>query len=160
MRCRKAQITAGCVIAILSAVFAIAIPLNAQIESKPIGREEAKKLKNPVPFTKTSITQGRTLFTHHCTGCHGSDGKALIDVIADATNLTEPKLWKSGISEGEIYRSIRDGAGLNMPPYKNQIRKDEELWHLVNFIRSLWPESQRPKLEEEKADATASKKNP
>jgi hypothetical protein len=37
-----------------------------------------------------------------------------------------------------------------MPPYKNQIRKTEDLWHLVNFIRSLWPEAQRPKLQEER----------
>ena len=121
-----------------------------QTEGKLLTQAEAKTLKSPVPFTKSSITRGRTLFMQYCTGCHGNDGKAKIDVIADATDLTEPKLWKSGTSEGEIFRSIRDGAGLNMPPYKNQIRKEEDLWHLVNFIRSLWNESLRPKLVEEK----------
>jgi mono/diheme cytochrome c family protein len=103
-----------------------------------------------VPYTKSSIARGRILFTNDCTGCHGNDGKAQVDVIADATDLTDPKLWKSGTTEGEIFRSIRDGAGISMPPYKNQIRKAEDLWHLVNFIRSLWPEAQRPKLQEEK----------
>jgi hypothetical protein len=34
-----------------------------------------------------------------------------------------------------------------MPPFKSQFQKEEDLWHLVNFIRSLWPESMRPKLQ-------------
>lgn len=114
--------------------------------------EEAKQLKNPVPFTKSSIDRGRTLFNNDCTACHGPDGKAQVDVVADATNLTDPSLWKSGVSEGEIFRSIRDGAGLTMPPYKSLIRKEEDMWHLVNFIRSLWPEAQRPKLQAEKTN--------
>lgn len=159
MGCRTVQSLALCLLLFAGAVLTIATSLKAQSESKPISRDEAKKLKNPVPFTKASLAQGRTLFTHHCTGCHGNDGKAMIDVIADATNLTEPKLWKSGTSDGEIFHSIRDGAGLNMPPYKNQIRKEEDLWHLVNFIRSLWPESQRPKLQDEKTEETSSKKS-
>ncbi|HEX4950617.1 MAG TPA: c-type cytochrome [Blastocatellia bacterium] len=117
---------------------------------KPLARDEAKLLKSPVPYTKASIARGRILYTNDCTGCHGNDGKAQVDVIADATDLTEPKLWKSGTTEGEVFRSIRDGAGISMPPYKNQIQKTEDLWHLVNYIRSLWPEDQRPKLQEEK----------
>lgn len=121
-----------------------------QSSEKKLTQAEAKNLKSPVPFTKSSIARGRTLFLNYCTGCHGNDGKAQIDVIADATDLTQPKLWKSGTREGEIYRSIRDGAGLNMPPYQNQIRKDEDFWHLVNFIRSLWSESLRPSLQEDK----------
>jgi hypothetical protein len=38
-----------------------------------------------------------------------------------------------------------------MPPFKSQIQKEEDIWHLVNFIRSLWPEPMRPKLVEGKA---------
>jgi cytochrome c len=123
-----------------------------QNESGKLTLEEAKKLKSVVPFTKTSIARGRTLFAHDCTGCHGADGKALVDVIADATDLTAPKLWRNGTSEGEIFRSIRDGAGLGMPPFSKQFHKEEDLWHLVNFIRSLWPEPMRPKLQEEKTN--------
>jgi mono/diheme cytochrome c family protein len=132
---------------------------SRQSETQPLTPAEVKNLKSPVPFSKASIAQGRTLFTQNCSECHGRDGKAMIDVIADATNLTEPKLWKNGTSEGEIFRSIRDGAGLNMPPYRNQIRKEEDLWHLVNFIRSLWPESLRPKLQTEATDKSLSSKS-
>jgi mono/diheme cytochrome c family protein len=35
-----------------------------------------------------------------------------------------------------------------MPPFKDKLQ-DEQIWHVVNFVRSLWPESRRPKLETE-----------
>lgn len=111
-------------------------------------RKEAKTLKSPVPFTKASITRGKVLYTRECTECHGADGKSLVDVIANATDLTDPKAWNSGTSEGEIYRSIRDGAGEAMPPFADKVNKEEDLWHMVNFLRSLWPDSARPKLQE------------
>ena len=72
---------------------------------------------------------------------------AIVDVIANATDLTNPKAWKSGTSEGEIFRSIRDGAGEAMPPFAEKVPKEEDLWHLVNYTRNLWPDSARPKLE-------------
>lgn len=136
---------------IVSVIFAWVISSpgreKSQHEGSRLSSEEARKLKSPVPFTKESIAQGRTLFARNCTACHGNDGKSQVDVVANATDLTDPKLWGSGTSEGEIFRSIRDGAGDSMPPFKPQMRKEEDMWHLVNFIRSLWPESMRPKLQ-------------
>jgi cbb3-type cytochrome c oxidase subunit III len=123
---------------------------GVQNETSRLTAEEAKKLKSPVPFSKESIARGRELFARNCTACHGNDGKSQVDVVANATDLTEPKMWRSGTAEGEIFRSIRDGAGDTMPSFKAQFRKEEDLWHLVNFIRSLWPEPMRPKLQSEK----------
>jgi mono/diheme cytochrome c family protein len=120
---------------------------EAQNQTGRLTSEEAKTLKSPVPFSKESIARGRAIFARNCTACHGNDGKSEVDVVANATDLTEPKLWRSGTAEGEIFRSIRDGAGDTMPPFKSQLQKEEDLWHLVNFIRSLWPESMRPKLQ-------------
>jgi len=121
-----------------------------QNETSRLTAEEARKLKSPVTFSKESIARGRELFSRNCTACHGNDAKSQVDVVANATDLTEPKMWRSGTAEGEIFRSIRDGAGDSMPSFKAQFRKEEDLWHLVNFIRSLWPESMRPKLQSEK----------
>jgi len=117
----------------------------------PLTREAARKLKSPVPFSKASITRGKILYTRACTECHGADGKSQVDVIANATDLTNPKAWRSGTSPGEIFRSIRDGAGEAMPPFAEKISKEDDLWHLVNYLRSLWPDSARPKLEESAA---------
>jgi mono/diheme cytochrome c family protein len=118
-----------------------------QDAAKPISPADAKKLKSPVAYSKKSIGEGRTLFARNCASCHGPDGKAQLDVVGDATDLTSPKLYKSGSSEGEIFHSIRDGAGETMPPFKTQFGSND-LWNLVNFIRSLWPEASRPPLQE------------
>ncbi len=112
-------------------------------------RDDAAKLKDPVAYTKKSIGQGQATFLQNCTSCHGEDGKAEGSLIASATDLTTPSLYKSGTSEGEIFRSIRDGAGDQMPAFKSQL-SENDIWNLVNFIRSLWPESQRPALQDSK----------
>jgi mono/diheme cytochrome c family protein len=145
---RKAASIMLCLVAVSAAIFVTRANTAAQGEKGKLSREEAMRLKSPVPYTKDSINKGRTLFIRDCAACHGADGKSEVDVVANATNLTEPELWRSGTSEGEIFRSIRDGAGDAMPPFKAQYQKDEEIWRLVNFIRSLWPEQQRPKLQE------------
>ncbi len=125
---------------------------EAPDEKAPAEKVDHAALKNPVPFTKRSISRGRMTFVRRCAECHGPDGKTMIEVIADATNLTAPKLWFNGTKEGEIYRSIWEGVGESMPSYKMQINKKEDVWHLVNFIQNLWPKSLRPELVEEARD--------
>ncbi len=140
-------------VAALSALLLAASPDN----SAKLTVAEARKLKNPIPYTLKSIGRGHVVFSRNCTGCHGADGKAALAAMAEATDLTSPKLYKHGTTEGEIFRSIRDGAGDQMPPFKSQIEKENDIWHLVNFIRSLWPAAERPPLQEDKTrsvDAT------
>lgn len=144
---------------ILLSVFGLLIsPMVAARASSDAPDDEAapstekvdfKSLKSPVPYTKKSIARGRMLYVRHCTECHGPDGKALMDVIADATDLTSPKMWLSGTTEGENFRSIRDGAGVSMPPFSFHIKREEDMWHLVNYVQSLWPKSDQPQLQEE-----------
>jgi Cytochrome C oxidase, cbb3-type, subunit III len=118
-------------------------PLN--MDTPALSPAEAKALRNPVSNTIKSIGRGRLLFaTSGCASCHGSDGKALIEVVANATDLTNPKVWKNGTDEGQIFRSIRDGAGVAMPAFKGQITQEQDIWNIVNFIHSLWPQDQRP----------------
>jgi mono/diheme cytochrome c family protein len=113
-----------------------------------LSRQEAQKLKSPVAYSKKSIDRGRVIFLQNCTSCHGENGKAEGSLIADATDLTTPSLYKSGTTEGEIFRSIRDGAGDQMPVFQSQLGSETDIWNLVNFIRSLWPESMRPTLQD------------
>jgi len=67
-------------------------------------------LESPVPYSKRSIARGRTLYLRLCPECHGMDGKAQMDVIADGTDLTDPR----------------------MPPYKFQVWNEQDIWHMVN----------------------------
>ena len=118
-------------------------------ETEPEEEIDYETLENPVPFTKASIGRGRVIFKRMCTECHGPDGKGQMDVIADASDLTSPKRYYNGTLVGEVYRSIREGAGTNMPAYLDQVPKEEDLWHLVNFVLSLWPDDMQPELVEE-----------
>jgi mono/diheme cytochrome c family protein len=131
-----------------SGIFLLAASLALTGQDGKLSANDAKNLKNPVPFTKKSISKGRDSFLRNCVGCHGDDGKALIDVVANATDLTDPKAFRDGTSEGEIFRSIRDGAGASMPSFKSEIGKDDDLWNLVNFIHSLWPPEAQPPLKD------------
>jgi mono/diheme cytochrome c family protein len=121
---------------------------SAALIAADLSQADAKRLTNPLPFTRRSIDQGYATFQQNCTGCHGKDGKADMAIVP-ATDLTAPKLYKNGTSEGEIFRSIRDGAGDQMPPFKYQGLTETEIWQLVNFIHSLWPESMRPPLQQD-----------
>ncbi len=101
---------------------------------------------NPVPYTDDSVASGAQLYLQYCTECHGKDGRALMDVISDATDLTDPEAYYNGSTEDDMFRSIHDGAGVGMPPWSHQIKDDRDMWHLVNFIRSLWTQEQRSAL--------------
>lgn len=153
---RLTSLAAACCI-VLTAVVGAQVISAEDDAAEP--NTDFKALKSPVAYTSESIKRGKTLYVRMCTECHGPDGKALMDVIADATDLTSPKLWLSGTTEGEIFRSILDGAGVSMPPYKTQIRREEDMWHLVNFVRSLWPESVRPQLQQ-KEDSSKTDTDP
>lgn len=134
-------------VAVLALAHACAAQEAAKSDSGRLTVEQAKKLKNPVPYTKKSIAQGRVTFQRYCTGCHGADGKATVDVMGNASDLTAPKTWKYGSTDGEIFRSIRDG-GDTMPAFKTQLHQESDIWDLVNYIHSLWPESMRPQLKD------------
>ena len=105
----------------------------------------------PLPYTHKSIARGKQFYLTSCVECHDQDGKGLNRRDFNSTapaDLTDPDRWLHGTSPEAIFSSIRDGTKQDMPPYKGKIQ-DEEIWHIVNFVRSLWPEANRPKLEEE-----------
>ena len=128
------------VLVLLAGASYVAASQQVAADAPPLSVDAAKALKSPVPSSSDSIARGKRLYqTHGCANCHGADGKALIEVVANATDLTDPAVWKNGTSEGLVFRSIRDGAGLAMPPFKTEVDSQDDLWHLVNFVRSLWP---------------------
>lgn len=90
-----------------------------------------------------SIKRGAGLFQLYCTECHGRDGRAQMDVISDATDLTDPEAYYSGSSPQEIFTSISNGAGVAMPAWGSVLDGDDKIQDLVHFIRSLWTEQQR-----------------
>jgi mono/diheme cytochrome c family protein len=94
--------------------------------------------RNPVPRTAESIARGRLLFQQQCAICHGERGAGDGPVAAslsskpeDLSKIARPPIFPDGIV---VYR-IANGKNL-MPAFKTTL-SEQQLWDLLNFIRSL-----------------------
>jgi hypothetical protein len=65
--------------------------------------------------------------------------KSLKPEATKPSDLSDAK-WDHGSTDGEIFVAIRDGIGpkFEMKGQKGKIT-DQDMWHLVNYIRSLGP---------------------
>ena len=104
------------------------------------GDAAARKLKNPVASSSTSIAAGQALYLKNCRSCHGREGKGDGAMAGDQmkpADLTDAK-WVRGASDGEIFAVIRDGAGpdFKMKGYKGRLT-DNDMWTMVTYLKSL-----------------------
>jgi copper transport protein len=103
------------------------------------GNPDAAKVKNPVAATTESIAAGRQLYQRRCASCHGTSGAGGPgnDLIPAAPSLVDAR-WDHGSTDGEIFENIKNGIApdLNMVPFKDTLT-DEEIWRIVNYIRSI-----------------------
>jgi mono/diheme cytochrome c family protein len=108
-------------------------------ERKPWNAPEtAKKMKNPVPRDKENDAAGKTLYMKHCKSCHGSkglgDGPKAKELDTPSGDFTEKYITEQ--TDGELFYKIKEGRD-DMPSFKKKIKDDEEIWQMVNFMRSL-----------------------
>jgi mono/diheme cytochrome c family protein len=93
-----------------------------------------------------SIQKGRAVYESlACGACHG-DGGAGADAgpLKDdwgndvyAPNLTEPWAFRGGRSAADVYLRLKTGInGTPMPSFADTA-KDEDLWHVANYVVSL-----------------------
>jgi len=101
---------------------------------------------NPIAHSKSAAQQGKATYLRLCQYCHGFDGKAHENIDFQATNLTELSGWKNGTDLQNIFNSIKNGVGDDMPAFKSKAT-DDEIWQLVAYILSIGPEERRPKNE-------------
>jgi mono/diheme cytochrome c family protein len=103
------------------------------------GNPEAAKVKNPVAASPESLAAGQQAYRRHCAPCHGVNGEGGPgnDLIPAAPNLTD-ETWDHGSTYGEIFDNIKNGVApdFNMVPFKDKL-KDDEIWNLVNYLRSI-----------------------
>jgi mono/diheme cytochrome c family protein len=99
----------------------------------------AAALKNPVAATAESIAAGELLYRKNCAPCHGvkAEGGSGNDLIPASPDLTDAT-WDHGSTDGAIFDNIKNGVApdFNMTPWKDQM-KDDEIWNVVNYLRSI-----------------------
>jgi len=81
------------------------------------------------------LAKGKRLFTRHCAGCHGPEGKGdgykLLG--ADPANLTAPATRKK--SDSALLTTIHEGKP-NMPSWKGLL-SDRDIQNVLAYIRTL-----------------------
>jgi mono/diheme cytochrome c family protein len=96
------------------------------------------KMKNPVKADAVSIKAGKVLYEKHCQSCHGKTGKG--DGTKAASLETEPgdfssKTFKAQ-TDGSMFYKTQTGRD-EMPSFKNKIPDEEDIWSVVNYLRTL-----------------------
>ena len=114
--------------------------LSPPADAVPVtGREiisQETELKNPVPATEASLSQGGTLFDTNCAMCHGQTsaergpvGKKLVPpppgIDHDMVTV---------LNDSTIFKAITFGFG-RMPAFKDKLTPQER-WSLVNYLRT------------------------
>jgi mono/diheme cytochrome c family protein len=104
---------------------------------QPVPVTEARR-PNPVKPTPESLASGKKMFGFDCTQCHGvaGDGKGNVPKDLKLPDLTNPAALKD-FTDGALFYRIKNGHG-GMPPEGNRVQT-EQLWDLVNYVRSLAP---------------------
>lgn len=130
-------------LALLFVVFALWAQQPAdQAPAKPAASEykippEAAAKVNPIKPTEESLNKGKKMYVIDCAMCHGKDGDGKGDMATDMKNVTDftPHDALKDRTNGELFYVIRHGKG-EMPPEGDRA-KDDEIWNLVNYVRSL-----------------------
>lgn len=111
--------------------------LNFQKKPWPVP-DASKNKKNPVAANAASIAAGKTLWGTHCKSCHGTKG--LGDGPKAAQLKTEPGDFSKNDfqaqTDGSLFYKTSQGRE-DMPTYKSKIPDPDDIWSLVNFMRTL-----------------------
>lgn len=97
-----------------------------------------ESMKNPVKSDATSIADGKSLYSTHCSSCHGKKGKGdgpkAAQLETECGDFTTPAFQKE--SDGAVFYKMTEGRK-DMPTFAKKIPDEKERWALVNYIRTL-----------------------
>lgn len=97
--------------------------------------KEAASLVNPIAADEESIATGKEIFLNNCAYCHGEDVRGMSSEEA-GLDTSPPDLKKrlKNHTDGDFFWKIENGRG-EMPAFQESL-DDEEIWHVINFIKS------------------------
>jgi mono/diheme cytochrome c family protein len=127
---------------LLPAVLLLAItptPSSGRMSQEAAPAPAAAAAKNPVKSTAESQAKAKKLYSLDCAMCHNDNGNGKSDLAKDMqlklSDWTDPKSLAAK-SDKELFDLIRSGKD-KMPAEAEGRAKDDEIWNLVIYIRSL-----------------------
>ncbi|MBI2966498.1 MAG: c-type cytochrome [Bacteroidetes bacterium] len=112
--------------------------INQGGDKKWVAPDAEKTVKNPVKADDANIAAGKVLYTKHCKSCHGTGGKGdgpkAAELETSCGDFTTNDTQKQ--TDGELHYKIKKGKD-DMPSFEKKIPDDEEIWTLVNYMRTF-----------------------
>jgi mono/diheme cytochrome c family protein len=120
-----------------SAFFLLAFVTKKYNDPWPVP-EKYQKMANPVKADAESVAKGKALWGQHCKSCHGTKGKGdgpkAAQLDTECGDFTSADFQKQ--SEGAMFYKTYEGRK-DMPSYKKKIPDQNEIWAIVNYMRTL-----------------------
>ena len=104
-----------------------------------ISRSARGPLPTAPPYDARSVGIGQMAYGGECANCHGVDGRTPTDIgrwmypRTLALDSAQVQQW----SDAELFWIVKNGIRLSGMPGFGKIHKDEQIWHLVHYVRSL-----------------------
>ena len=98
----------------------------------------ASKRPNPIAANSESIATGKVIYTNNCLSCHGETGQGNGPKAKDLD--VKPKALSTTMkdqSDGALFWKTTEGKK-PMPSFEKDL-KPEDLWHVINYMRTLGP---------------------
>jgi mono/diheme cytochrome c family protein len=99
---------------------------------------EAASMVNPAKPTAESRAHAKKIYGYECAACHGEDGAGAGDISknmkAKMPDFRDPTALK-GRTDGELFYIIKNGKG-EMDGEGQRVKPDD-MWNLVNYVRSF-----------------------
>ena len=100
--------------------------------------DKYKTMKNPQEANSESLDIGKTIYAKHCKSCHGKygegDGSKAAELDTEVGDFTDGSLKNQ--TDGTLFYKVIEGRD-DMPSFKKKIEYEEDIWHVVNYIRTL-----------------------
>lgn len=97
-------------------------------------------LTNPVTPTPESQAHAKMIYGMDCAICHGEKGNGKGDLVGDMHLTIKDFNDPTGIktkSDGDLFTIIKNGDDKVKMPAEGPRAKDQDIWNLVIYIRSL-----------------------
>lgn len=107
-------------------------------------RTAGESLTNPLPASKATLEEGKLLYLHMCSHCHGETGNGDGSIIK-LEKFPPPPSYSTGnssrggamkdLTDGKIFHTITYGVNL-MGPHNTQLSPTER-WKIVMYVHEL-----------------------
>ena len=145
----------------------IGLPLLIVIAGSAVWALIARKHPPGDPGDTEQVALGQALYSRNCARCHAEDLSGELGWVKQNVELTDAEIerltrslddvapahdasgdtWRRG--DDVLFRIIKDGPARalakgqsRMPAFKDRL-VDEEIWAVIAFLKSHWPENRR-----------------